>query len=123
MFAAVTVRVAMLPPRGAEAVEAAHWGSVCGGATDGRPRTRCQVLAHLDPHIDYVPGFLITFVMKAHIPTLHAPHRSSHTPHYLSRPTVGSKPHRAHVSDPQCLHCHRNALKVGQQSLFRRAAH
>jgi hypothetical protein len=32
--------------------------------SDGRQRCRCAVLAHLNPHVPHVPGFLITFVLK-----------------------------------------------------------
>ena len=31
---------------------------------DGQQRTRCSMLAHLNPRISHVPGFLISFVLK-----------------------------------------------------------
>lgn len=39
-----------------------HLACVC--VADGRQRCRCAVLAHLNPHVPHVPGFLITFVLK-----------------------------------------------------------
>lgn len=38
---------------------------------DGRPRTKCIVVANLDPHVDYIPQFLVTFVLKVMSPFLY----------------------------------------------------
>lgn len=31
---------------------------------DGRPRTKCVILAHMDTGIAYIPGFVVSFVLK-----------------------------------------------------------
>ena len=33
-------------------------------AADGRPRTKCVILAHLDTGMSYIPGFIVSFVLK-----------------------------------------------------------
>lgn len=38
---------------------------------EGRPRSRCLVVANLDPHIDFVPQFIINFVLKVLSPFLY----------------------------------------------------
>ena len=40
------------------------WKQARVSVADGRQRCRCAVLAHLNPHVPHVPGFLITFVLK-----------------------------------------------------------
>ena len=34
---------------------------VCAG---GEPRTLCEVLSHVEPHVQHTPAFVITFVLK-----------------------------------------------------------
>jgi hypothetical protein len=31
---------------------------------DGQPRTKCVILAHLDTGMSYIPGFIVSFVLK-----------------------------------------------------------
>ena len=33
-------------------------------STDGTPRTKGTILAHLEPRLSYVPGFLVTFILR-----------------------------------------------------------
>lgn len=34
---------------------------------DGRPRTKCVTLAHLDTGMAYIPGFIVSFVLKVYV--------------------------------------------------------
>ena len=35
---------------------------------DGEPRTLCEVLSHVEPHVQHTPSFVITFVLKVGLP-------------------------------------------------------
>ena len=35
---------------------------------DGAPRTKAQLVAHVDPHLSYVPSVLVQFVLKVFSP-------------------------------------------------------
>jgi len=43
------------------------------GCAAGGPRTLCEVLSHVEPHVQHTPAFVIHFVLKArHCPRAHA---------------------------------------------------
>ena len=80
-----------------------------GVAADGKHRVRASAIAHLNPHLPFVPGFLVNFVLKVASPF---GFRMMKKVRYRSQPSSaslgGALVHFCFLSHFLCIHLSRS---------------